>query len=81
MIGRLIRVGVEASRLLAAQLGFYGLALAGWRGQSGPLRRAASMAHYFVSMNVALAVGFWRFTLGTQRPTWQRTARSSARAA
>jgi hypothetical protein len=26
-------------------------------------------------MNVALAVGFWRFVRGTQRATWERTER------
>lgn len=66
--------------LLVAQLGFYGLALAGRQGVAGPLRRVASVAHYFVAMNVALAVGFWRFVRGTQGPTWRRTERA-ARAA
>jgi cellulose synthase/poly-beta-1,6-N-acetylglucosamine synthase-like glycosyltransferase len=67
--------------LLAGQLGFYALALAGWRGAAGPFRRVASLAHYFVAMNVALAVGLWRFIRGTQRAAWQRTDRVSARAA
>jgi cellulose synthase/poly-beta-1,6-N-acetylglucosamine synthase-like glycosyltransferase len=66
--------------LLVAQLGFYGLALAGRQGVVGPLGRVASIAHYFVAMNVALAVGFWRFVRGTQGPTWRRTERA-ARAA
>jgi cellulose synthase/poly-beta-1,6-N-acetylglucosamine synthase-like glycosyltransferase len=74
--------GAWGYRVMAVgQLGFYALAFAGRLGAAGPLRRAASFAHYFVSMNVALAVGFWRFVRGTQRPTWQRTARASARAA
>jgi cellulose synthase/poly-beta-1,6-N-acetylglucosamine synthase-like glycosyltransferase len=68
--------------LAGAQLGFYALALAGWRATAGArLRRVTSAAHYFVAMNVALAVGFWRFVRGTQRAAWQRTARSTARAA
>jgi cellulose synthase/poly-beta-1,6-N-acetylglucosamine synthase-like glycosyltransferase len=61
--------------LLAAQIAFYALAFAGWRGAAGRLRRAASWAHYFVAMNVALTVGFWRFVRGTQRAAWQRTDR------
>jgi hypothetical protein len=32
-------------------------------------------------MNVALAVGFWRFATGTQRAAWQRTDRTPAGAA
>jgi cellulose synthase/poly-beta-1,6-N-acetylglucosamine synthase-like glycosyltransferase len=67
--------------LLVGQLGFYGLALAGWCGARGRLRRVTSLAHYFVAMNVALAVGFWRFVRGTQRAAWQRTDRTPARAA
>ncbi len=67
--------------LLAVQLGFYGLALVGRAGAAGRARKPASIAHYFVAMNAALAVGFWRFVRGTQAATWQRTARSGARAA
>jgi cellulose synthase/poly-beta-1,6-N-acetylglucosamine synthase-like glycosyltransferase len=70
--------GVVHGAILGAQLAFYGLALAGSRGMRGPLRRAASTAYYFVSMNVALAVGFWRFVRGTQRAAWQRTERGAA---
>ncbi len=77
-----VRPGAWGYRLMAVgQLGFYALAFAGWCGASGPLRRAASGAHYFVAMNAALAVGFWRFVRGTQRPAWQRTPRAPARAA
>jgi acyl dehydratase len=61
--------------LLAAQLGFYALALVGRAGGAGALRRAAAIVHYFVAMNAALAVGFWRFVRGTQPAAWQRTAR------
>ncbi len=69
--------------LLAGQLAFYGLALAGRLGARGPLRRLASAAYYFVSMNAALAVGLWRFARGAQDAAWQRTDRTApgARAA
>jgi len=59
------------------QLAFYGLAYAGkaeWF--NGKLRKAASVAYYFVTMNLALAVGFWRFVRNTQRAAWERTARA-----
>ena len=29
----------------------------------------------FTGMNLALLLGFWRWLVGTQRGTWQRTAR------
>jgi hypothetical protein len=62
--------------LLAGQVLFYALALAGSRGVfTGTLRRAASMAYYFVTMNWAIVVGFWRFIRRQQQPAWERTAR------
>ncbi len=69
--------------VLGAQLAFYGLALAGRLGLRGPLRRFASAALYFVTMNAALAVGLWRFVRGSQRASWRRTGRAvpGARAA
>jgi cellulose synthase/poly-beta-1,6-N-acetylglucosamine synthase-like glycosyltransferase len=73
--------GLVYRALLVAQLAFYTLALLGRSGTAGPLRRAASMAHYFVAMNAALAVGFWRFVRGTQSAAWNRTARGPAQAA
>lgn len=64
---------------LGAQVAFYGLALLGrvarLPGWSG---RIASAARYFVEMNVGLAQGFWRWLRGTQRVTWQRTARAGS---
>ncbi|HVE82503.1 MAG TPA: glycosyltransferase family 2 protein [Myxococcales bacterium] len=62
---------------LAAQLLFYGMAAAGRVGWfDGALRRAASVAYYFVKMNAAIAVGFWRFVRHSQAPAWERTARA-----
>lgn len=59
------------------QVTFYGLALAGRRGLfKGALRRVASIAHYFVAMNLAIAVGFWRFLRSSQSAAWERTARA-----
>jgi hypothetical protein len=54
---------------------FYGLALLGSTAP-GPLHRMGSLARYFVEMNAALAVGFWRFVRGTQKVAWDRTART-----
>lgn len=65
--------------LLMGQLGFYALALAGKLGVLGGVaRKAASIAYYFVTMNAAIAVGFWRFLRNTQRAAWDRTARPAA---
>ncbi len=61
-----------------AQLAFYGLAFIGRRTRNVPgiLRKAASIAYYFVTMNLAMAVGFWRFVRGSQRAAWERTVRT-----
>jgi cellulose synthase/poly-beta-1,6-N-acetylglucosamine synthase-like glycosyltransferase len=68
--------------LLALQIGLYGLAVLGRKGKAPPpLRRVAGLAYYFVSMNAALAVGFWRFLRGSQSPAWERVSRRVAQEA
>ncbi len=69
---------------LLGQLGFYAAAWVGRRRPGGRTSRVASAAWYYVAMNAALAVGFWRFLRGTQRAAWDRTERlppAGARAA
>lgn len=62
---------------LAAQLLFYWLALIGYAVRlPGALGRLASVARYFVEMNVGMAQGFVRYLRRTQKVTWQRTART-----
>jgi len=62
---------------LAAQLAFYALAALGSMA-IGPsrVRRIASVAYYFVTMNLAIVVGFWRFLRQSQAAAWERTARA-----
>jgi cellulose synthase/poly-beta-1,6-N-acetylglucosamine synthase-like glycosyltransferase len=61
---------------LVSQLGFYALALAGrYSVFRGLPKRAASVAYYFVTMNLAIVVGFWRFLRSSQQAAWDRTAR------
>jgi hypothetical protein len=40
------------------------------------VRRIAGVAYYFVAMNLAIAVGFWRFLRSSQGAAWERTARA-----
>jgi biofilm PGA synthesis N-glycosyltransferase PgaC len=56
------------------QLLFYALALL---GQLTRARKVAlfSAPHYFVTINLALLLGFFRFITGTQQAAWKRTAR------
>jgi cellulose synthase/poly-beta-1,6-N-acetylglucosamine synthase-like glycosyltransferase len=60
--------------LLVLQLSFYGLALLG--AVMGKRKIVLlSAPHYFVIINLALLLGFFRFVTGTQQAAWKRTAR------
>jgi cellulose synthase/poly-beta-1,6-N-acetylglucosamine synthase-like glycosyltransferase len=62
--------------ILAGQVAFYSLALAGvFLPGNGSLVRLLRLTTLFTSMNIALAVGFWRWLTGQQPGTWQPTAR------
>jgi cellulose synthase/poly-beta-1,6-N-acetylglucosamine synthase-like glycosyltransferase len=63
---------------LFGQALFYALAYLGKTGvlKRGTAKRAASVAYYFVTMNLAIVVGFWRFLRNSQRAAWDRTARA-----
>lgn len=60
--------------LLGLHVLFYALALIG-----ALMRRRKfvlfSAPHYFVTINIALLLGFFRFITGTQQAAWKRTAR------
>ncbi len=60
----------------AAQVAFYGLALFGYqRSRSGLTPGLLRMPLFFVSMNLALLFGFWKYLTGKRTGTWARTAR------
>ncbi len=62
--------------VMLMQLAFYLLAYAGsLLPGTGSAMRLVRLTTMFTSMNLALAVGFWRWIAGKQRGTWQRTAR------
>lgn len=60
---------------LAIQIIFYGLALCGWVSQS--LRRwmPVYVAYYFCAVNMAAAIGLWRYLLGRQSVIWHKVQR------
>ncbi len=63
--------------LLCAQAGFYLLAVAGqYVPGAGLGSRLVRLTSMFLSMNLALAVGFWRWLMNTQSGAWKRTRRS-----
>ncbi len=61
---------------------FYVAAFGGlWFTKGGKLSKLLRVPAMFVSMNVALGVGFWRFASGIKGGTWKRTERSTTEAA
>jgi len=73
----LLLIGQPVYQLtMAAQAAFYLAAILGsllpGRGTAIRLLRLTTL---FTSMNLALVVGFWRWIVGQQGGTWQRTAR------
>jgi len=60
--------------LLVLQLAFYGLAILGAFMRKRKIV-LLSAPHYFVTINLALLFGFFRFVTGTQQAAWKRTAR------
>ncbi|MEE9299310.1 MAG: glycosyltransferase family 2 protein [Acidimicrobiia bacterium] len=59
---------------LAAQAGFYGVALAGARLE-GPLGRLAYVPRFLVDSNIAALRGLWRHLTGGQSAVWVRADR------
>jgi cellulose synthase/poly-beta-1,6-N-acetylglucosamine synthase-like glycosyltransferase len=77
LIGNITLLGEPFYRFLLALQGTFYLAagIGNVLPGNGSLIRCLRLATLFTSMNVALAVGFWRWLLGMQGGTWQRTAR------
>jgi len=60
----------------AAQCAFYGSALIGWRLSSrGSTPRPLRIPLFFVSMNVGLLLGSWKFVTQASSGVWSRSAR------
>lgn len=66
-----------AMLLIIAQFIFYGAAWAGLQQQQSHRRssKLAGVAFHFVSMNLALLLGFFRWINGSQQAAWNRTQR------
>jgi cellulose synthase/poly-beta-1,6-N-acetylglucosamine synthase-like glycosyltransferase len=63
---------------LGLQVAFYVMAFLGRsRSLHGLPQRITSIAYYFVTMNMAIAVGFWRFLRNAQSAAWDRTVRAA----
>lgn len=61
--------------LFLMQLSFYFAALIGRASSAATRLKPFGFCYYFVSMNIALLVGFFRFLTNTQSVAWERTER------
>lgn len=62
--------------LMLAQLCFYTMALVGWYFDSKGLKiKLLYVPYYFSMMNYAVFAGFFRWTKGAQKATWEKASR------
>ena len=65
-------------RLFIAQILFYVIAaIAAVVPGRHPVLRVVRLTTMFISMNLALLIGFWRWLRGNQKAVWRRTVRTS----
>ena len=74
----LVAVWPLYSVLLIAQAVFYGSAWLGAKTSMPVLRKLTAMPYYFVSMNMAMAEGFFNFVTSRQKVTWDKIQRQKA---
>lgn len=71
--------GFLYSLLLAGQVGFYLLALAGWLLERRKIKvKALFVPYYFCMMNYAVLAGIRRYLKGSQSAAWDKAKRKSA---
>lgn len=71
--------GLIYQLLLAGQIGFYGLALAGWVLETRKIKvKALFVPYYFCMMNYAVLAGIGRYYKGSQSAAWEKARRKSA---
>jgi cellulose synthase/poly-beta-1,6-N-acetylglucosamine synthase-like glycosyltransferase len=62
--------------VLALQIAFYAAAWVGWwRSRTGNAPKPLRLPLFFVSMNLGLLLGFWKFATAGASGTWTRSAR------
>jgi glycosyltransferase involved in cell wall biosynthesis len=61
---------IEYSVLLLFHLAFYGIAVGGWLAKSPPSHALLKIPMYFVTVNTAILVAWWRFVRGKRMVMW-----------
>jgi cellulose synthase/poly-beta-1,6-N-acetylglucosamine synthase-like glycosyltransferase len=63
------------SILLLCHVAFYGIAFAGWKAKSPPSNVALKIPLYFVTVNWAILVAWWRYLMGNRVIMWAPSER------
>lgn len=66
---------ISYSLLLALQLAFYAIAMGGWLAQSPPSNAILKIPMYFMAVNLAILVAWWRYALGKRMVMWAPSQR------
>lgn len=56
--------------ILIFHLAFYGIAILGWNAKTPPSRAMLKIPLYFVTVNMAIVVAWWRFLSGKRMVMW-----------
>jgi cellulose synthase/poly-beta-1,6-N-acetylglucosamine synthase-like glycosyltransferase len=71
----LFEKGLAFILLFAGQLGFYGLAIWGWRNRATPLKHFVKIPTYFFLVNVSILVAWWKYLRGQRVIMWAPSER------
>jgi cellulose synthase/poly-beta-1,6-N-acetylglucosamine synthase-like glycosyltransferase len=66
---------VGFSILLLLHISFYGIAAHGWMAKSPPSQAVLKIPMYFVTVNVAILVAWWRYATGKRMVMWAPSER------
>lgn len=66
---------VGYSVLLVPHLAFYGIAIGGWLTKASPSHAMLKIPIYFVTVNTAILVAWWRFVRGKRMVMWAPSER------
>lgn len=61
--------------ILLLHLSFYGIAIGGWKAKTPPTHVALKIPLYFLTVNMAILVAWWRFIKGNRMVMWAPSER------
>lgn len=61
--------------ILLIHLGFYSVAIIGWLSKTNPSNLAVKLPLYFLTVNTAIVVAWWRYLMGRRMVMWSPSER------